>query len=305
MKKTGRRIAKAVVFALLVALIMALLSPVFTPKHLTGGVPESMQGDLDYLVWGDSEGWTAISPMQLWRDQGFSGYNCSAVGQRLQDDLYDLQDILTTRHPKVILMETNMLYGSHGVVGEAEKLVQSLTGRALPFYRYHDQWKEMLTGSKTATERDINRGYHYVTTVQPYVRGEYTQQTDAVATIPQVQQVFLDQIVDLCKEQGIELILFSAPSPDCWTYARHNGISAYAQAHDVTYIDCNLMLDELGIDWNTDALDGGDHLNLSGATKLTAWMGNYLAEKNLLLDHRNDAGYDTWNEDLQAYEAQG
>lgn len=302
MKQTAKYIARAVLFAALLVAILAALAPVFRPKYLTGGVPSTMEGDLDYLVWGDSEGWTAVAPMQLWRDHGFSGYNCSAVGQRLQEDYYDLEDILTTRHPKVILMETNMLYGSHGVVGETEKFAQSLTGRILPTYHYHDRWKQLLAGDSTATERDIYRGNHYVTIVQPYTRGDYTQPTDAVDNIPTAQQIYLDQIVALCKKQGIELILFSAPSPDCWTYARHNGLTQYAESRDITYIDFNLMLEELNIDWNTDALDGGDHLNASGTAKLTAWMGDYLASRDLLPDHRGEAGYETWDEDLVQYE---
>lgn len=305
MKQVWKHIAKTVAFAFVLIFIVALLKPIFMPKNTTGGVPEALQGDLDYLVLGDSQAWSSVSPMQLWRDYGFSGYNCGAPGQRLQDDLYNLQDILTTRHPKVVLMEANMLFGSHGVVGEMEKMMQSTTGRILPAYCYHDRWKKLLTEETASTKLDINRGFHYATTVQPYTGGDYTQSTDDVSSIPWPQQLFLDRIVSLCRQQGIELILYSVASPSSWTYARHNGVSNYAQEHDITYIDFNLMLDELGIDWNTDALDCGDHLNLSGASKLTAWLGNYLSQQNLLSDHRNEEGYESWAEDLKAYEQQG
>ena len=305
MKQVWKHIAKTVAFAFVLIFIVALLKPIFMPKNTTGGVPEALQGDLDYLVLGDSQAWSSVSPMQLWRDYGFSGYNCGAPGQRLQDDLYNLQDILTTRHPKVVLMEANMLFGSHGVVGEMEKMMQSTTGRILPAYCYHDRWKKLLTEETASTKLDINRGFHYATTVQPYTGGDYTQSTDDVSSIPWPQQLFLDRIVSLCRQQGIELILYSVASPSCWTYARHNGVSNYAQEHDMTYIDFNLMLNELGIDWNTDALDCGDHLNLSGASKLTAWLGNYLSQQNLLSDHRNEEGYESWAEDLKVYEQQG
>ena len=77
MKQTAKYIARAVLFAALLVAILAALAPVFRPKYLTGGVPSTMEGDLDYLVWGDSEGWTAVAPMQLWRDHGFSGYTAA------------------------------------------------------------------------------------------------------------------------------------------------------------------------------------------------------------------------------------
>ena len=48
----------------------------------------------------------------------------------------------------------------------------------------------------------------------------------------------------------------------------------YAKDNSLTYIDMNLMLDELGIDWSLDSLDKGDHLNLSGAYKFQIILEN-------------------------------
>lgn len=40
---------------------------------------------------------------------------------------------------------------------------------------------------------------------------------------------------------------------------RHNEVQALADALAVPYLDLNLNTEELGIDWNLDTLDGGDH----------------------------------------------
>ena len=42
-------------------------------------------------------------------------------------------------------------------------------------------------------------------------------------------------------------------------------IADVAEALEETFLDGNLMADEIPIDWQRDTSDGGDHLNYSGA----------------------------------------
>ena len=62
----------------------------------------------------------------------------------------------------------------------------------------------------------------------------------------------------------------------------------YAGKYGIPYLDFNQKLKELGIDWKSDTLDKGDHLNLSGAHKVTDYMTMYLQEHYMLPDHRGD-----------------
>ena len=70
----------------------------------------------------------------------------------------------------------------------------------------------------------------------------------------------------------------------------------------IPYTDLNLFLKELKIDWQKDSLDGGDHLNLSGAGKVTSWLGNYLKETFSLPDHRGEERYAAWENMAKKYE---
>ena len=49
------------------------------------------------------------------------------------------------------------------------------------------------------------------------------------------------------------------------------------------------------MNWKVDSMDKGDHLNLSGAHKVTAYLGTYLKEQYQLSDHRSEEQYQEWN----------
>ena len=46
--------------------------------------------------------------------------------------------------------------------------------------------------------------------------------------------------------------------------------------HDIKYNDLNLIYKDLGIDFEKDTADGGDHLNIYGAKKVSKYLGDYL-----------------------------
>ena len=64
----------------------------------------------------------------------------------------------------------------------------------------------------------------------------------------------------------------------------------------------NQHTDEIGIDWKTDSNDRGDHMNLDGVKKMTAFFGEYFTREGILTDHRGDPAYSSWDEELKAYD---
>ena len=86
-----------------------------------------------------------------------------------------------------------------------------------------------------------------------------------------------------------------------YNYSRHNSIAAYAKEHDLEYLDMNLKLEEVGTDWATDSLDKGDHLNLSGAKKVSQYLGEYLSTRYDLPDQRNEKRYVGWQKAEKDY----
>lgn len=101
---------------------------------------------------------------------------------------------------------------------------------------------------------------------------------------------YLDKMRKLCEEKGIQLILIKAPSlAPQWYDSENQQVMDYAKKHDLPYINFYDSLEETGIDYETDTYDGGLHMNLSGAEKLSRYLGTILAKEYGLKDHRQDS----------------
>lgn len=274
------------------------------------GILKEPDHTIDYIVIGDSEACASISPMEIWNDYGYAGYNCGVPAQRLQDTYYLLERLLKKQSPKVILLETNAFYRNFKYVNALENTVDETAKELFPVYKYHNNWKYfhlyMLNNLHKKSDQapvTVYKGFPYNTAVKPYKGGPYAKETDQVFPIGGQPMEYMDKIVELCREQGIELILYSSPSPKCWTYKKHNAADAFAKEKQLTYIDFNLMTGELGIDWTKDTRDEGDHLNYYGGKKVSDYMGAYLSKKSGLTDHRTETDYSAWNEELKSYKA--
>lgn len=115
---------------------------------------------------------------------------------------------------------------------------------------------------------------------------------------------YLDKMRALCEENGIQFILIKAPSlaPE-WYDWQDTQVVEYAQKHNLPYINFYELLDETGIDYETDTYDGGLHMNLAGAGKLSKYLGNVLVNEYGIEDHRNDTAIsEVYKEKYQFYE---
>lgn len=113
---------------------------------------------------------------------------------------------------------------------------------------------------------------------------------------------YLDRIRTLCEEKGIQLILMKAPSlAPRWYDSDNEQVTAYAQRYGLPYINFYELLDETGIDYETDTYDGGLHMNLSGADKLSEYLGRELAGTYAVPDHRGDASLAAVYEEKYAF----
>ena len=196
---------------------------------------------------------------------------------------------------RALLIETHALYTDLEPGKADELLLQQAGQNAFQIFRLHNLWKDAI--EKPKNKRRVWKGFRLMPTIRPPKQlGDYMKPDDGTEPIDPQNVRILKKIQNICERRGMALLLYSAPSPKNYNMKRHNTLALLSEELGVPYTDLNLKTGEVGIDWTTDSLDGGDHLNLSGARKTTAYLQRVLqAEVPALSDKRSDPAYSEWN----------
>lgn len=308
----AKRILAFFLFAVFLIAILLAASFVFMPKNnmsefgmeeaQANGILGEKENTIDVLVLGDSESYSAITPMQIWKDAGYTAYVCGTSAQSLNYTSVLLRRAFEKQQPKVVILETNAIYRKIS----SNQAVGTELANYFSVFQYHNRWKSLglhdFTGKAKFTWTDDYKGYRYRTKVDPARQKEYMKPTDKVAEIPALNIQYVREMKQFCDENGSRLVLVSTPSTVNWNFQRHNGIQKLANDIGCEYMDLNLMNDRIQIDWSKDTRDKGDHLNHFGAVKVSRFLSEYLKETGLLTDHREDPAYAKWNDSLKKYE---
>lgn len=306
------QILKAIAFLLILTIILVILSLLFSPKNNTkefgmydvnaNGVLGERDNTIDVLIVGDSEAYTSITPMEMWREYGFTSYVCSSPGQSLSDSFKFVHTLTEKQKPKVVILEADNICKSVALnvpFSNAAKYV-------FPVLEYHNRWKSLKVNDFLFKTKyiwtDNMKGYYYSNEICEADCSNYMTYTTEKSAIPKLNELYMKALKEYCKLNDIKLMIISTPSTKNWNYQKHNCIKDFADKEGIEFLDLNILGDDLNIDWSKDTRDGGDHLNHNGALKVTAYLGKYLCDKNVLPDHRKDKAYEKWNEDLKKYE---
>ncbi|HFE9852866.1 TPA: hypothetical protein ACGBG5_003391 [Enterococcus faecalis] len=297
---------KMVIFISVLFLILLISSSLFNISTAIG-IKNEPQNTIDYIVIGDSLAYRSISPMQIFNEKGYTGYNLGRPAQFLQNGFYSLKEALMKQKPKKVFVETNFIFRDRNLKSGIEQGVGIFIQEKLPIFENHNEWKTLFESHKNGLKtkkkesKDALKGFHINKEVKEFKGKESINKTEKKQELPTLTQYYLDQLVELSKEKGFELVFYSAPSPKNWTYVKHNSILEFTEINKIEYLDFNLAKDQVMIDWKKDTYDKGDHLNLNGAAKVTKIIGDYLQKKGTFIDRRSDKSYNNWNKLLSVY----
>lgn len=328
-----KKIWKIVLTVLAVVVVLALLQELLVPNYghnvREGAMIEEYydaEKIHDVLFLGDCEVYETFSPCRLWEMYGISSYVRGSAQQLIWQSYYLLEDTLQYETPEIVVFNIMSLMhpepqneaynrmtleGMRWSFAKVNSIRASMTEEesfweyVFPILRYHTRWNEL-------TKED----FLHLFGKTPVTHAGYLMQTGVkpVTVIPEPRELseydfsdyamsYLDKMRLLCEEKGIELIFVKAPSlyPH-WYEEWEQQVDAYAAEYGITYYNFLELATETGIDYATDTYDGGLHFNLSGAEKLSDYLGEKLNQEHQVTIRNADSAYvEIWNARLERY----
>lgn len=302
---------KSVLFLLILSLILSALSALSiqldrSPNPLYNFCARDLlqepENSIDTLVIGTSDAYSGVSPLVWWKQFGYAGYVWGEPAQRIFETHEYLKKIYRRQTPKVVFLEVGNVYRDPSDGLNLDFMVKAYLADVFPLVTYHRTLAQFSLARLRAKPGCVAKGYLIRSGTQGVSdqTGEYMKPDPASGPINYFSARELGACIDLCRSHGSQVVLLSIPSFADWNMEKHNGMEALAKKYEVPYLDLNLELKQQ-INWKTDTVDGGKHLNDKGAEKVSVYMGNYLTEHFSLPDHRGESAYSSWNQDYQTY----
>lgn len=308
-------ILKCLSFLLVFTLLLSALSYCFMPKNndpkssmrnfSARGFYGEPKNSLDIIAIGNSNIASDFSPMELWKQYGYTGYVCGEPSQTTFEAYTMLSEVLSCQKPKVVLLEVEGAFPLSGRMDTFNRYVNSNLKRTFPLIEYHNNWKNISVNKLAAPPRytwtSPTQGYWFTKKVKPFDGTQHQTQSHTADNVDAITRTQMNAFLKLCKKNNAKLVLVYMPTTYNWNMRRHDQIAHYAKANGLPFIDLNTCMRDYGLDWQMDTADGV-HLNYSGAKKTTRFVGAYLNRNYKLPDHRTDTSYSRWDKKYKDYE---
>ena len=311
--------------------LQRLLLPKYASEIVEGAmIAEYYQEEKnhDVIFIGDCEVYENFSPQVLWDDFGINSYIRGSAQQLIWQSYYILEDALRYEIPKVVIFNVQSMQfdkpdkeaynrmtidGMKWSLSKMGAIEASMTDKEscldyiFPALRYHSRWNDITSEDweyMFDTPRVSHNGY--------YMRVDTKAAEDVPEGKPladyrfgEVDYEYLDKLTKLCKVNNIELVLIKAPSLYPYWYGQwEKQIENYAKENDLLYINFLELTEETGLNFDTDTYDGGLHMNLAGAEKISRYLGKILMQETKLKDRRNEEALTAmWDKKRERYDA--
>ena len=314
-------------------LILWLLQRLVTPKYMHGIIEGAMIGEYydsikkhDVVFVGDCEIYENITPVLLWEKYGINSYIRGSAQQLIWQSYYLMEETLKYEKPQIMVFNVlSMQYDSpqseaynrmtlDGMKWSSSK-VFSVSASMTPDEKFIEYVFPLLRYHSRITDLEKDDLNYFFKRNKVTFNGYYMRiDSKPVETIPEGRPLgnymfgddcykYLDMMRELCDRNGVELILIKAPSLFPYWYDEWDKqIKEYADTYGISYYNFLDDIDTIGLDFQTDTYDGGLHLNLAGAMKLTDYFGGLLTNVHNVKSRRGDDELEKeWQDIVKSY----
>ncbi len=326
MKKSAIRIA---CFLLILILCLAYMNSVFKFKYGDGIYDvtkfyELKDNTVDVLFLGSSHAFEDINTGVLWDEYGMASYIFAGSSQPMWNTYYYFKEALKTQTPSLIVLEcfctilpseysddSTIIKNNFGLHWSKDK-IESIKVSApkerwpeffLEYTQYHTRYKEITREDFVRNQGNPFykdwKGFGCNMDTEPLEGGDVSGVTDREPLLDKTEKYYR-AIIELALEKEIPIFLLVSPYAGINEDAQRkfNTAGDIAAEYGVPYLNCNLLNDEIGIDWTLDAGDVA-HLNYRGNQKFTRYIGKYLAENYDIPDRRGQQDYLSWERNAE------
>ncbi len=320
MKKTFCRIVGLLLCLCLLAGTLSYLGELTRLKGETNLYETFVEKPREYdvLFFGNSHMWDGVLPMELWAKTGIRSYNMSYSAALMGGLYWVIRCSLERASPEVIVLDTylianddpvmlpyfedamaslpfsfNKVRAAFDLCPPGKYTAEDQAAVVWGFSKFHSRWPELTAQDFSPPARSGYGSYALVNVAPP---SEYVPTDEALPLDDSYPNVpYLRRIAALCRERNVRLVLTMLPYPANHEEAMAaNGVAILAEELGVEYLN---MLDMGLVDLRTDLFDSSSHLNVSGAMKVTRFLGTYLRDVCGLPDRRDDPACAAWHED--------
>lgn len=259
------------------------------------------ENSIDMVFVGSSHQFCSISPEILYDEYGIESFMLATSAQTVPMSYYATMEAIELQKPEMIVFEVSYLANDFRTVTDEmshcffdgmpeceakylgiEDLIEE--EKRINFYvllgTYHSRWKELTEKDFAMTQFTTRGGVYYDNVVyNPPIQIISETETEM---IPTEMEKYLDKMVELCKKNDVELVLYAAPFNTLYDseyetemlnmrQRMFNYVGEYAKEHDLRYYNLFYEIDDIGLNSETDWMDR-QHLNCHGQEKLTRYM---------------------------------
>ena len=256
---------------------------------------------LDTIFVGTSHQFCSISPDVLYYDYGINSFMMASSAQTVPMTYYAIMEAIEYQHPKTIVFEalycandfrelepgmSHMFFDGMPNCKAKRLALNDLVDPKEHIYYYfdlgfyHSRWKE-VTEEDFKPSEDSERNTFFSDQIQYNWEIPVVDKSEK-EPMPEEMKKYLDMIIELCKENDVELIMYVAPYNSLYDddYTRQNlfymqrvfnWIEEYVEPQGIPFHNLFYEMDEIGLDGNTDWMDS-QHCNYAGQEKITRYM---------------------------------